>query len=104
VSLRITYHELARADLYDAWSWYEAREPGLGDRVIRAVDAALNQVSKWPNSGSPTIKVNGEVAERRVGTTGFPYLVRYRIVDDTILVTAIYHHRRHPGYGSDRAL
>jgi plasmid stabilization system protein ParE len=61
-------------------------------------------VAEWPNSGSPTIGVDGEVTERRVGTTGFPYLARYRIIDDTILVTAIYHQRRHPDLGSERPL
>ena len=45
MSLSVTYHELARADLYDAWSWYEALERGLGDRFISAVDAALDRVT-----------------------------------------------------------
>jgi len=102
VSLSITYHELARADLSNAWSWYEARARGLGDRFTAAVDAALDQVAVWPASGSPAIEVDGEVIERRVATAGFPYLARYRIADDTILVMAIYHQRRHPGFGSDR--
>ena len=102
MSLGIIYHELARADLYDAWSWYEARERRLGDRFIAAVDEALDQVAVWPHSGSPTIEVDGEVIERRVSTTGFPYLARYRIIDDTILVMAFYHQRRHPDFGADR--
>lgn len=46
MSLRIDFHELARGDLYDTWSWYEAREHGLGDRFIAAVDAALDQVAE----------------------------------------------------------
>lgn len=28
---------------------------------------------------------------------------RYRVIDDTILVTAVYHQRRHPDFGSDRS-
>lgn len=104
MSLRIGYHEFARADLYDAWSWYEGREAGLGDRFIAAVDAALDQVAEWPNSGSPTIEFDGEVTERRIGTNGFPYQARYRVIDGTILVTAVYHQRRHPDFGSDRSV
>ena len=102
MSLRILYHELARADLYEAWSWYEARQPGLGDRFVAAVDSALDRVAEWPSSGSPTIAAEGAVIERRVGTRGFPYLARYRVVNGTILVTAVYHQRRHPDFGSDR--
>ena len=104
MSLSIKYHELARADLYDAWSWYEAQQRGLGDRLLAAIDTALDRVADWPNSGSPTTEVDGEITERGVGTTGFPYLARYRIIDDTILVTAIYHQRRHPDFGSERPL
>lgn len=73
-----------------------------GDRFIASVDTALDQVAVWPHSGSPTVEVDGEVIERRVGTTGFPYLARYRVVDDTILVMAVYHQRRHPDLDSDR--
>ena len=103
MSLSVEYHELARADLYDAWSWYETRQRGLGDRFVAAVDGALDEFITWPNSGSPAIAVNGEVIERRVGTNGFPYLDRCRIVGETILVTAIYRQRRHPDFGSDRS-
>ena len=103
MSLRITYLEFARRDLYDAWLWYEARERGLGDRFAMAVDAVLDQVATWPRSGSPAVEEAGEVVERRAGTAGFPYLVRYRIIDDTILVTAVYHQRRHPDFGSERS-
>lgn len=103
MSRRVVYHALARTDLYDAWSWYEVREPGLGDRLVTAIDAALDQIAEWPLSGSPAIEIDGEVLERRVVPAGFPYMARYRIIDDTILVTAIYHQRRHPDFASDRA-
>lgn len=102
MSLQVAYHDLARADLYAAWSWYEDQQHGLGDRFIAAVDTALDQVAAWPDSGSPTTDVDGNVIERRLVTRGFPYVARYRIVNDTILVTAIHHQRRHPSFGSDR--
>ena len=61
-----------------------------------------HELARADLSGSPTIEVDGEVIERRVSTTGFPYLARYRIIDDTILVMAFYHQRRHPDFGADR--
>lgn len=102
MSLPFRLHVLAEDDLVKAWEWYEAHERGLGDRFLVAVHAAIDQVADWPNSGSPGTAVGGKVIDRLVGTHGFPYLARYRIVDDTILVTAIYHQRRHPDFGSDR--
>ncbi|MEO6628561.1 MAG: type II toxin-antitoxin system RelE/ParE family toxin [Aquihabitans sp.] len=74
----------------------------MGDRFIAAVDSALDRVAEWPNSGSPANVIDGEIIERRVITAGFPYLARYRIINDTILVTAIYHQRRHPDFGTGR--
>lgn len=68
MSLRVTYHALASTDLYGAWSWYEIREAGLGDRLVTAVDTALDQIAEWPQSGSPAIEIDGEVIERRVVT------------------------------------
>lgn len=41
MSLDIEYHELARADLYAAWVWYEDQQSGLGDRFAVAVDAVV---------------------------------------------------------------
>lgn len=104
MSLSITYHELARTDLYEIWGWYEARERGLGDRFISTLAAALDQVADWPNSGSPTVAGDGEVIERRVGTTGFPYVARYRTIDNTIVVMAVHHQSRHPDFGTDRPI
>jgi len=75
---------------------------GLGDRLVTAVDAALDQIAEWPQSGSPAIEIDGKVIERRVVTAGFPYVLRYRVVDDTILVTPSTHQRRHPDFASDR--
>jgi plasmid stabilization system protein ParE len=97
-------HPFAEDDLVETWQCYEAQAPGLGDRFLAAVHTAIAQVADWPSSGSPSIELDGHVTERRVATSGFPYLIRYRALDDMILVTAIYHQRRHPDFGSDRAL
>ena len=41
VSLPIRFRPEARADLVDAWSWYEEQRPGLGDELAACVEAAL---------------------------------------------------------------
>ena len=57
-----------------------------------------------PNSGAPVIEgPNGEVVERRISTSGFPYALRYRTIDETIVVTAVYHQRRPPDFGAERS-
>jgi plasmid stabilization system protein ParE len=102
VSLRAEYHELARADLYSGWAWYEDRQPELGDRSSAALDAAVLRATRWPKSGSPTRRDDDEVVERRLATPGFPYVIRYRVIGDTLLVIAVSHQHRRPGFGTDR--
>lgn len=103
MSQPITFHPLAESDLAEAWSWYEQRQPGLGDRFLIAVRTALDMVERWPNSGTPAIEgPAGAVVERRVSTPGFPYLIRYRTIDEVTVVMAVYHERRHPGFATER--
>jgi toxin ParE1/3/4 len=104
VSLPVRFHPLAEDDLVEAWSWYEAQQNGLGDRLITAVQAALDRVAEWPDSGTPTTEdPDIEIVERRVTTSGFPYAIRYRTIDEVVVVIAVYHQRRRPDFGSGRA-
>jgi plasmid stabilization system protein ParE len=103
VSLPFTLHSLAELDVLDAWEWYEQQQPGLGDRFVVAVGAAIARASRSPKAGTPAIhEANGEVVERRIATAGFPYAVRYRVTDGQLLVMAVYHQRRDPNFGADR--
>jgi hypothetical protein len=44
------------------------------------------------------------VVERRVSTAGFPFILRYRTIEEVIVVMAVYHHRRHPDFGAERTI
>ena len=104
MSLRIEYHELVDTDLEHAWTWYEDQERGLGDRFLDAVLATVVRASRWPNSGSPALRDDrDEIVERKLPAHGFPYAVRYRILDDDrLIVIAVLHQHRHPDFGTDR--
>ena len=103
MSLPFTLHSLAEADVLGGWGWYEQQQPGLGDRFVAAVGAAVASACRWPNAGTPAIHDdNGDVVERKVATVGFPYAVRYRVSAGQILVMAVYHQRRRPDFGADR--
>ena len=103
MSLAFRLHPLAEDDLVAAWSWYEERVPGLGDRFIEAARAAIDAASEWPGSGAPILHDDqGAVVERRSPTAGFPYAIRYRVIDDVVVVMAVHHQRRHPDAGADR--
>lgn len=89
--------------MVQTWDWYEERLPGLGDRFLAAVEAAIAGACRWPGAGAPTIRdEQGEIVERMVTTHGFPHVVRYRIRDGQLIVMAVYHQRRNPAFATDR--
>lgn len=103
MSLRIEYHELVDSDLANAWTWYEDRERGLGDRFLDAIHTTVVRASRWPNAGTPALRDDDdEVIERKLAAHGFPYAVRYRVLGDRLIVMAVYHQHRQPGFGTDR--
>ena len=104
MSLRIEYHELVDTDLEHAWTWYEDQERGLGDRFLDAIQATVARASRWPNTGTPAIRDDDdEIIERKLPANGFPYTVRYRILDDDrLIVMAVLHQHRHPDFGTAR--
>lgn len=88
-SLEIT--AAAEADLREAIAWYEQARKGLGDDFLLCVDEALARILRYPLSCQP---VKGDV--RRLLIHRFPYGIFFRIRDNRISVTAVFHSRRQP--------
>lgn len=72
---------------------YEDEQPGLGDRFATAVEEAALRASEFPNAGSPAI-----ANTRRVFLRGFPFSLVYRADPEGIVILAVAHHAREPGY------
>jgi hypothetical protein len=100
--LEIAWHPDAQRE-YDAdVEWYEARGTGLGDRLETAVDDLVYTVREWPDSGAiwPGWDSIPAVRSRRVA--GFPYRLVYLVQPDALVVVALAHQKRKPGYWRDR--
>jgi plasmid stabilization system protein ParE len=102
VSRRARFQPEASSELREAARWYEARRPGFGLAFLAAVDDAIEMVVTWPNSGAPVAGAVDDLIVRRARVHGFPYHVGYLHADDEILVLAIAHNRRRPGYWTSR--
>jgi toxin ParE1/3/4 len=89
----VDLHRRATAEMIEAARFYEERRNGLGFRFIRVVEEVCAPIGELPDTGTP---LGRKDRKRRV--PGFPYDVVYRPKDDAILVLAIKHHRRRPGY------
>ena len=91
--------EPASDELADAVRWYEARRPGLGGEFFDAVVATLNLIETRPEIGT-AVSVDGQT--RRALIPRFPYQVVYRLTPTEIVIVAIGHLKRRPGYWKTR--
>jgi plasmid stabilization system protein ParE len=87
----------ALAEAEDAAAWYAERDPRVAARFAAELETALQRVTEAPQRW-PTY-LHGT---RRVRLTRFPYLVAYREDPTRILVVAIAHAKRKPGYWKTR--
>jgi plasmid stabilization system protein ParE len=89
--LSLSFRARAEAELDEAFSWYEAQLPGLGEAFLRSVDACMARIARHPEAYA---QVHGPV--RRASLRRFPYGVFYVVREDRIDVLAVYHGRRRP--------
>lgn len=79
--------------------YYDGKREGLGDDFLDETLAALRRLETWPRSGPLTLG-----GYRRCLLRRFPYALVYRAVGAGIVVVALTHHKRRPGYWLRRAL
>jgi plasmid stabilization system protein ParE len=91
--------EPASDELIDAVRWYEARRPGLGGEFFDAVAETLTLIEARPEVGSVS---RDDPRTRRVLVPRFPYQVVYRLRPTEIVIVAVGHLRRRPGYWENR--
>ena len=89
----------AREEFSAAALYYESKEAGLGvrfrDEVAYMVGRIVTDPYLWRERPS---------GFRRVNCPVFPYYLAYFIRGETILVAAVAHGHRRPGYWRDRLL
>lgn len=89
----------AAAELYEAVGWYERQRPGLGADLFDAISHTLSFIESNPEAG---VAVSADSQTRRFMVRRFPYQVVYRIRTDEIVIVAVAHSKRRPGYWTDR--
>ena len=98
MTTRVVIEPEAEADLAEAYSWYEAQRPGLGDDFMLCVEAALEVVGERPRS-FPIIRSH----TRRILVRRFPYLILFVELPDLISVVGVFHTSRDPRQPTSRA-
>jgi len=83
---------------YDAAShYYAGKEPGLDLRFIVCIENAIETILQDPLRWR---RCDEDV--RRCLTRVFPYAILYTIEDDRVLIVAVAHCSREPGYWKHR--
>lgn len=91
------FHPEARKEYLEAAAFYEKRRPGLGAAFTFEIEATIERIIE-----SPTRWRVVEQDVRRCLSHTFPYGILYTIEGDSVLIVAIMHLRRRPGYWLER--
>jgi plasmid stabilization system protein ParE len=91
------FHPEARLEYREAAAFYESRQPGLGAAFSIEVEAAIARILEMPERFRIL-----EHDVRTCRTHTFPYALLYTIEAESILIVAVMHMRRKPGYWRHR--
>jgi plasmid stabilization system protein ParE len=90
----VDVHPLALQELRAAFRWYAQRSPATAQRFRLAVNQVVQRIATAAEQGSPYRQ-----HYRWMRPHGFPYLLYYAVRDpQPVLIYAVAHVRRRPGY------
>ena len=89
--------ESAQVELDDAIAWYASQAPGLGDALMIETLKTLKLIEQYPKAWHPLTQ-----QIRRCRLRRFPYSVVYAQEGSDLLVLAVAHQHRKPGYWRTR--
>ena|ERR1051326_1239464 len=95
--MRIKFHPHARAELRAARNWYHERSPLSAFVFAQTVQNAISRIREAPN----TLPVS-EHGTRKFVLQRFPFNIFYRTGQTEIVIVAVAHQKRRPGYWSSR--
>lgn len=95
--MNFSFHPEAEAEFYDAINFYEDCESGLGEAFSHEVFAAIGRILRFPESWQ-----NFSRRSRRCLCNRFPYSIIYRVAGEEVVIYAIMHQKRKPGYWKNR--
>jgi plasmid stabilization system protein ParE len=93
----VELHQAALAEANAATAWYAKRDPVVAEAFAAELKEALQRVRQGPDRWPVDV-----AATRRVLLRRFPFKIVYTVEHDRVLVVAVAHTRRRPGYWADR--
>jgi toxin ParE1/3/4 len=94
---RIIFLAPAEEEMLEAAAYYESQAEGLGHNFLAEVHQTADRIVENPQLGQI---VRGDIRRRLLRR--FPFGLLYRIDPEEIVIIAVMHLRRRPGYWADR--
>ena len=97
--MKVEVLELAKQEFDEAFSYYEAKEFGLGSKFQTAIKAQVQAITNHPDAWMlirPGI--------RKCLGKRFPYDLIYEVLPSKIVILAIAHQKKRPHYWAKRCL
>lgn len=95
--MRVRLHPEARAELREARRWYYERSPLSATAFAHEIDDAVSRIREAPERYPLA-----EHGTRKFVLQRFPLNVFYRFGENEIVIVAVAHQKRRPGYWSNR--
>ena len=95
--MKYKFHPDALEEYREAAIWYANREPAVAQQFVASIEDAIYRVVDSPTRW----RVIDEDVHRCI-THLFPYAILYTIEYDFILIVAVMHFSREPGYWRKR--
>ncbi|HEY4394529.1 MAG TPA: type II toxin-antitoxin system RelE/ParE family toxin [Polyangia bacterium] len=82
----------AERELYGSTDRYNEQRSGRGDNFLREVRDAVEDIAAYP------IRWPGSTLSHRRVLTKFPFTIHYRFGTKELVILAVAHEKRRPGY------
>ncbi len=103
MTLRIRFRDEAKAEITSAVDWYDAQRAGLGAEFTEEVNRVLQLAAESPRMWTCWRGLKSLPEIRRALLSRFPFLIAYLVRDEELVVLAVPHAARRPGYWFSRA-
>ena len=91
MALPIVFRRIAKLEMDESISWYEAQRAGLGLDFAAKIDVFLRRIAEMQEQFP---QIRGEI--RRAVLRRFPYTLHFLIEPDRIVILAVFHVKRNP--------
>ena len=95
--MRVSFHPRANEEVDEAQAWYEERSLLAAAGFLQELSSAVRRIGEAPNRYPVALHET-----RRVVLERFPFNIFYRVGASEVVIVALAHQKRRPGYWADR--